>query len=516
MEGQANYLAEWEALGDWRLGDRYLERLLITDGPQVVDVAKRYLAPGSAGVLVYRPNGSPLVADRAEAMLELLERDGAAPLAPSTPFTPRLPARVAGAPRLEVEEGAVRVYRSETGLPILVRRKPGAPLTHVGVFVLGGASEEEDALGGLTTLMVRTALKGTAHRTALQIAEEGEMLGGSVGGSAGGDSFGWTISVPARYTAAGVELLADVAQYPDFPADALETERGVALADVVAVRDDMFRYPMRLASQAAFRGHPYGIPVSGTEESLPRIARADVERWHRERVLGAQAQPVVALVGDGDADELATLAARAFTALRHEAGSGLPAPTWPSGLTTVAEQREKAQTALALLFPGPARSDTDRFAAGMIASVASGLGGRFFDELRDKRSLCYTVTAFSSARRVAGTFGAYIATSPEKEGIAREGLLAEFGRLRDQPVEREELQRAQMYAIGVNAIQQQSGGAVLSDVIDAWLFGTLRDLEEYERNIRAVTASQMQRVARRYFDPERRVEGIVRGVGKMV
>ena len=171
---------------------------------------------------------------------------------------------------------------------------------------------------------------------------------------------------------------------------------------------------------------------------------------------------------------------------------------------------------LAVLFPGPSRADSDRFAASMIASVASGLGGRFFDELRDKQSLCYTVTAFSSARRAAGTFGAYIATSPEKEDAARDGLLAEFARLRAEPVSAEELERAQTYAIGVYAIQQQSGSSVLSDVIDAWLFGKLSDLETFEGNVRAVTATRMQQLAKRYFDPERRVEGIIRGVGRAV
>ena len=516
MEGQANYLAEWEALGDWRLGDRYLERLLTSDPDRLADVTRRYLAPEHAGVLVYRPNGTPPVATDAEAMRELLEGTESEPLPSSPPYHAAAFVHDAGKPQLEREEAGVRVYRSARGMPILVRRKPGAPLVHAGVFSLGGSSDESEAIAGITTLMVRTAQKGTARRTALQIAEEGEMLGGSVSGTIAGDNFGWTISVPTRHAAAAVELLADVAQHPVFPADALEIERAVSIADVVTARDDMFRYPMRLASQAAFRGHPYGIPVSGTEESLKAIERAEVERWHREHVLGARGGPVVVLVGDGDPGDLAMLAADAFQELAYAEPGPLASPAWPGGVTTSAERREKAQTALTLLFPGPARSDDERFAASMIASVASGLGGRFFDELREKRSLCYTVTAFNAARRAAGTFGAYIATSPEKEDAARDGLLAEFDRLREQPVEADELRRAQTYAIGVHAIHQQNGGAVLADVADAWLFGRLRDLEEYERNVRAVTAARMQRVAERYFDKERRVEGIVRGVGKTV
>jgi zinc protease len=516
MEGQANYLAEWEALGDWRLGDWYSERLLTTSSEQILDVASRYLSPDQAGVIVYRPNDSEPVADDAGAMLEMLERGRPEALPASEPYHPTAATIVTPAVEREREEAGVVVYRAASGLPILVRLKENAPLVHVGVFALGGPSEETDASGGLTTLMVRTAQKGTDTRTALQIAEEAEMLGGSVGGSVGTDSFGWTISVPTSYAAAAIALLADVAQHPVFDPDALETERAVAISDVIAARDDMFRYPMRLATQAAFRGHPYGVPATGTEESLRAIERTHVATWHRERVLGATAAPAVAIVGDGDPDALAELAAKEFSGLARAEPPRLVPPEWPSGVATSAERREKAQTAMGLLFPGPSRSDPDRFAASMIASVASGLGGRFFDELRDKQSLCYTVMAFSSARRAAGTFGAYIATSPEKESAAREGLLAEFKRLRDEPVTAEELERAQTYAIGVHAIQQQSGSSVLSDVIDAWLFGVLSDLETFERSVSRVTAARMQRLAQRYFDPDRRVEGIVRGVGRAV
>ena len=516
MEGQANYLAEWEALGDWKLGDWYVERLLTTTGEQLLDVANRYLLPEQAGVIVYRPNDSAALAADPMAMLALLDGRRPDALPASEPYRPPPPTPRAPSVQHEREEAGVRVYRSSSGLPILVRLKAGAPLVHVGVFALGGASEETDASGGLTTLMVRTAQKGTSTRTALQIAEEAEMLGGSVGGSVGADSFGWTISVPTAYAAAATSLLADVAQHPTFEVDTLETERAVAIADVIAARDDMFRYPMRLATQAAFHGHPYGVPATGTEESLGAIERTHVAVWHRERILGPSAAPVVAIVGDGDPDALAELAAREFAELGRAKPVRLASPEWPSGVVTSVERRDKAQSAMGLLFPGPSRTDPERFTGSMIASVASGLGGRFFDELRDKQSLCYTVTAFSSTRRVAGMFGAYIATSPEKEAAARDGLLAEFQRFRDEPVTAEELERAQTYAIGVHAIQQQSGSSVLADVIDAWLFGQLSDLETFERNVRAVTAEKMRELAQRYFDPERRVEGIVRGVGRTV
>jgi zinc protease len=512
MEGQANYLAEWEALGDWRLGDTYLARALAVTPEEVTALARRHLDPDQAAVVVYRPEGAPSVAGDAASMRALLDDAPPAAVEPASLPAPAAPAVHTGMRALR-EEAGVSVFETEAGVPILVRRKPGA-LMHVGVYALGGARDEPAAHAGLTSLLVRTAIKGTAGRTASQIAEEAEVLGGSVGGSAGSESFGWSISVPARHGAAAIELLSDVAQRATIPIDALETERALALADLTALRDDMYRYPVRLATGAAFAGHPYGVPATGDESTLPVITVEQVRDWHRTRMLRSPA--VIGVVGDADPAELAGLAAGAFGALRGGTPAPLPLPTWPAALVQRVEQREKAQTALALMFPGPSRTDDARFAAAMIAGVASGLGGRFFDELRDKQSLGYTVHAFASERALAGAFVAYIATSPEKEEIARRGLLAEFAKLRDEPVTAKELEQAQTYASGVHAIRQQSGGAVLGDMVDAWLFGRLTELEEFDARVRGVTTEAMRQIARAYFDETRRVEGIIRGVGKAV
>jgi zinc protease len=384
----------------------------------------------------------------------------------------------------------------------------------MGVFALGGASAETMTSAGRTLLMARTVLKGTSRRTAVQIAEAGEMLGGSVGAAVGGETLGWSISVPTAHAAAAMELLADVAQHPTFEDSALETERTIALSDLATLHDDMYRYPMRLAVMAAFPGHPYGVPSMGTEASLRAHTAAELRNWHREQFM--RAPSVIGIVGAGDPDALAALAAEHFAELSHAPAAPLPAPTWTSQTVVAAEQREKAQTALVLSWAGPTRTDDARYDFAILAGVASGLGGRLFEELRDKQSLCYTVHAFPSERRAAGTFSAYIATSPEKEEAARRGLLQELGKLRDELVTDEELQRAQTYAIGVHQIRQQSGGAVLGEVVDAWMFGKLAELEQHERRVRAVTAEGIRATARRYLDPERRVEGIVRGVGKRV
>lgn len=515
MDGQANYLAEWESLGDWTLGDRYLERLLIAEPAQVHDAVRRYLTPERAALVAYRPAETPPVAADGAAIFHALQETRAAPLPVPPPRVASAPAVHVGRPAPERVDGFVRVYRTACGVPILVRRKAGAPLVDIGWVAPGGSTEEAERFAGLTNLLTRTAIKGTERRTATQIAEDAELLGGSISPSLGPESFGWTISVPSAHGNAAMELLADVIERPTFPDEAVATERTLATAALAQLRDDMFRYPMRLLTQAAYAGHPYGVPASGTEESLARVQADDVRAWHATRVL--RSPGVIAIVGDGDPDELARMAMLHFGELQVADVVPVPRVTWPSRPIEVVEPRDKAQTALALAFPGPTRRDDARHAGQLIAGVASGLGGRFFEELRDRQSLAYTVHAFASDRREAGMFAAYIATSPEKEAVARAGLLAEFAKLREREVSEGELVQAREYAIGTRAIRQQSGGAVLGDVIDAWLFGRgLHELDEHDAHVRAVTPAAMLAFAREYFDEGRLVQGVVRGTGRSV
>jgi zinc protease len=476
----------------------------------VTEAIQRYLAPDLGALLLYRPNSAPATMRDAEAMRGLFDETPSDALPSQPPVTAASTQPITRAVSLERQVGRVRVYRMPSGVPILVRRKASA-IVHIGVHAHGGASEEPVEYAGLTSLMARTAIKGTRRRTAAQLAEEAEMLGGSISPSVAAESFGWSFSVPAQHVDAAMALLAEVVTEASFAEEALVTEKTIAIADLALLRDDMYRYPMRLLTQGAFAGHPYGIPATGLEESIARVDAERVRTWHQHRVLGGPV--VIAIVGNVDPEEAAGLAASRFSALEMGSATPLDAPQWPDRPTMVAESRQKKQTALALAFPSATRRDDARYAASLLGGVASGLGGRFFDELRDRRSLAYTVHAHSAERRLAGMFIAYIATSPEKEEEAREGLLREFAKLREAEVTPEELAQAKAYAIGTHAIRQQSGGAVLADLIDAWVVGTgLEELDEFENRVRGVAAREMRELAERYFDESRLVQGVVRGV----
>ncbi len=507
-DGQANFLGDWELAGGWEQGLAYQQALLAADHRALTDVAQRYLSLDDASIVAYRPRtAAPLAAD-ADALRAALEAPGIAPLEPSLGPPPQrtpVPVRVT---RERVVDG-VHCFRTADGIPILVRQRPGAALAHLGVFIAGGVVEESEAQGGISTLMARTMLRGTKRRNATQLAEASELLGGTISASVGTEAMQWTIGVPAGRLVDAASLLAEVILEPTFPEDGLEAERSTLLASLGALRDDMYRQPMRLAAELAWPNHPYGRTTLGEEASVRAHDVPALRAWHAEKV--RRSHVVVALVGDLDPQRSADAIATLIAGLSLRERPMVPRPQWPAAAAMATEQRDKKQTALALFFEGPARDNPARFEAEMLGGIASGLGGRFFEELRDRQSLAYTVIARPYARAAGGTFAAYIATSPEKEETARRGLLAEFAKLRESLVQPGELERARQYAVGSWQIRQSSGAAVLSDLADAYLWGRIEDLASYPRDLAQVTPERMRMLAARWFDPERRVEGVVRG-----
>jgi zinc protease len=320
------------------------------------------------------------------------------------------------------------------------------------------------------------------------------------------------MTVPSRHTDAALDLLFDAALAPSFPAAEVLKERDLLLSDLQQVRDDMYQYPLRLACEAAFGAHPYGFGPQLIERAVAGIDASMLTAWHRARVLNGE--PWFFVVGDvQDPDAAAARIAAQLASVQYDE-TPMPErrPVWPTATQVRAEQRAKKQTAFALAFPGPERNNPDVDALRLLSSAATGLGGRLFEELRSRRSLAYTISAFPLARARAGAFIAYIATSPEREAEARAGMIEQLGILAAEPLSAEEVERAKEYTIGAWHIRGQTNAARLSDLVNAVVLGTgVEEIHTFEARTRAITAEQMRAAASRYLDPARVVEGVVRG-----
>ena len=292
------------------------------------------------------------------------------------------------------------------------------------------------------------------------------------------------------------------------------TERDLMAVEAEQVTDDMFRYPFQLAFAEAFGDAGYGLPVGGLAETLGSISPAGVREWHSRALLGSR--PVVVAVGEVDPERAAGTLAGTFRDRPPLAAPTRPAPLGRAvgAAANRVVNREKAQSALAMIFPGPGRRDAERAAAEVWAAVASGLGGRMFEALRDRRSLAYTVLASSWQRGRAGALVTYIATSPEREEEARAAMLSELERFAREPISAAELSQAVNYLAGQAEVSRQSAGALAGEILEAWLIGNgLADLEDPAAAYRAVSADAVLRVAQANLRPSAKAEGVVRGTG---
>jgi zinc protease len=508
MEGKASALASAEALEHVSFLDREYAALVSVDRETVRQAAARYLLPDSVAGVVYLPE-----TEGEDLGPELLARSFAVTALSTSTARPAQTVRISSASLRAggTWEADVR-HTALQGVDLLVRRKTGVPLVTLGLYVPRLEFEPPER-AGLAALMVRSSVRGAGDLDAAGLAFAFERLGGTLSPTAASDWLGFGTTVLTEHLAEAAALLDQVCTAPRFAEADINTERDLMKIEAEQVADDMFRYPFQLGFAGAFRDRTYGLPVAGLPETLPGISAAEVRAWHARAMLGIR--PVVLAVGDIDPEEASATLAGIFQEYRPGTQGR---PTSPGGGPNAGEMRvvsrEKAQTALAMIFPGPARAGSQRHAAEVWAAVASGLGGRLFEALRDRRSLAYTVLASSWQRGRAGALVTYIATSPEREEEARAAMLQELEVFRTTPVDEVELSQAIHYLAGQAEVGRQSAGALAGEMLEAWLIGEgLSDLEDPAAAFRAITREDVLQVAQINLHPGQRAEGVVRGTG---
>lgn len=510
MDGRASSLASAEALGDYRLVDDEFTQLQQVTADQVRDAARRVLDPESVSAVVYLPKdrGPDLETDRVAAAFAVTQLGGNRPRMQRVGLAPSR-AKVAGArgTTAGVHHLALPAF------DLLVRRKPGVPAVTIGLY-LPRPDFDPPEQAGLGALALRSAVRGAGGLDASALAFAFERLGGSVGSTVLLDWLGYSATVLRSNLGDAARLLEQLLLEPGLATSAIEAEREILVSETRQATDDMCRYPFQLALAAGYGGRGYGIAASGLPETLATLTPDLVREWH-QRVLRQQRGVVIAvgdLEPDTALDELSTIFGHHPT--REPASLLAPVPWVPNGEPVVRRvTRQKAQSAFALLFPAPSRRAAERHAVDVWSAVASGLGGRLFEALREQRSLAYTVVATGWQKARSGAFMGYIATSPEREDEARTEMLRELERFATERVSPEELQRATNYLAGQTEVSRQTSSSLVSEILDAWLAGGgLSDLDNPAERYRAVTAEAVRAVAASIMAGTR-AEGLIQGTG---
>jgi zinc protease len=482
MQGQAQDLGgSWLAAGDLNFSARYLEAVKRVTPADLQRVAREYLTPENRTWYALLPTGA----------------------APKPVLEPTAS-----------QDQAIQKLDLPNGLRLLVKEDHRLPFVEFRAVFQGGVLAETAADNGVTQLTGKLLLKGTKRRSAEDIAREIESVGGSIDSYGGNNSFGVNAEVMTDDFATGLDLLADVVLNPAFPADALEREREVQLANLRAQKDHLLQSAIQAMRRSLFGDAGYGLDALGSETSLPRIDVAALSALHRR--LAVPNNCVLAIFGDVSTQTIKAAVEKAFANWKPNPQAA-PRSTLNSQLSTLncakrtEETRDKKQAVLAIGFPGTTLRDAERYALDLLQEACSDLGSRLFLRIREELGLAYYVGAQHFPGLVPGYFSFYAGTMPEKVELVEKELRQQAEALRADGLTEAELKRAKAKVIGQKKIARQDLGTLATTVTLDELYGLgYAHIDAEDACFEAVTLDQVKAVARKYLAPERSVVAVIK------
>jgi len=397
--------------------------------------------------------------------------------------------------------------RLPNGLAVVASRLAGLPLVSMELIAPAGAQYEPEESAGTATLTAALLDEGTARRSSLEIAAVAERLGGYLITGADWDVGYLSTGLLASHRREGLDLLAEIATGPTFPANEVERLRGMRISEILrrhqdpaALADDRFQ-------REVYRGSVYAQPLYGTEESVARLERASLLSFYRGHY-GFDGSTLIA-VGDFDPEDLLREAEAAF----GTAGPPGPAPARPEirplpleGLRVhLVDRPGAAQTELRLGHVGIPRTHPDYIPLLVLNTL---LGGKFTSRinlnLRERHGYTYGASSRFSSRQGPGPFTVAAAVETAATAAAAREVLHEMRRVREALVEPEELTETAGYIIGVFPYSLQTVGDITRRLETISVFGLPDDhYDHYLERIAAVTREDLLEAARRNLDPER-------------
>ncbi|HTM25811.1 MAG TPA: pitrilysin family protein [Vicinamibacterales bacterium] len=391
------------------------------------------------------------------------------------------------------------------GLQVIAVSHHEQPVVSLRLIVRAGAAQDPDNRPGVAAMTATLLDQGTTTKSAEQIADAIDSIGGSLGTGANPDMTSISAIVMKDSLSFGLDLVSDLAQHPAFSKDELDRQRQQTLSGMQVSYDDPEFLANVVFDRLVFGFHPYGRPQGGTPDTVAALTRDDLIAFHH-KWFGAN-NAILAIVGDVTAEEAFAGAERAFGGWA-KAASSMPAPTDPPAPTrrvVVIDKPGAVQTEIRVGNIAIPRRHDDFMALDLASKILGGEGAnRLHRVLRSERGLTYGASADFNALRQTGDLVATTNTRSQTTGETLRLMVDEIWKLQRDRVGDRELEGAQEYLTGSFPLTIETPSQIAMQILNAVFFGlNLNDLQTYRERVNAVGPDDVQRVARQYLHPDR-------------
>lgn len=480
--------------------EKYLKAIVQVTAADLLRVAKKYLAPNALSAIAMTNDD----ADKAKKSLMVWARSYKAEFAKlkavkSSSQKEKIGKLLFGKGK-SAEKTELIILKN--GVRILMRPQFDTQVISAKVALLGGGRQEPADSIGLSEMTARSWLGGTGSKTEPEIYHLIEMMAAGIGPLAGRNSLGLGLDCLAPFEQPARELFLETLIDPIFPEEVISREKTIQLEQIKSRNDNPSQIAIRQFMEMIFGSHPYGRDLLGTEQTLAKIDSSKMKQFWKQHLLTKNM--TIILAGAFDQKNWVSAIEKATASLapgsRFEKAIPVIYPRPETDGQVRFHEVQKEQSHLIMGFLGLKINDPGRFALQIMQSVLAGQGGRLFLELRDKKSLAYSVSPLKMEGLDGGYFGTYIGCSPDKVKKALEMMKIEFEKLCDSKISTEEMDRAKRYLAGRHDIELQRVNSVASSILYDDIYGipydeTFTVTEKYF----AVTSEQILELAQNLF-----------------
>ena len=392
----------------------------------------------------------------------------------------------------------------DNGIRIVSHEMPDHRSVSLGIWVENGSRHESEAENGLSHFIEHLLFKGTERRSAAQIAEEMDAVGGVINAFTSKEHTCYYAKVLDENLPLAMDLLTDIFLHSSFDAEEIERERSVILQEISQAEDTPDDYVHDLFNLDFFKNHPIGRPICGSGETVNTFQREDIVGFFRSRYRPRRV--IVSTAGNfrhpALVEEMAARLGSVLDGGRQDgalSADGETVPEMGSGIFPHAKSLE--QVHLCLGVAGISQAHPKRYVAYVLNTLlGGGMSSRLFQEIREKRGKAYSVYSFSSSYKDVGYLGVYAGTSLESTEEVVELILKELKKLAAGEIKDDELRRTQGQLVGSMMLGLESTDSWMSHIArNEIYFGKSVTTEEICQKIRAVSRDDVIELADTLF-----------------